>query len=128
MTRGFGVPERVIGKLVGRLHERPAPLLFVFCLCLVALNAGRLEEWGAEGFRLYLTQAIMQTTLFDFGWVLAVVTFFLHHDAKRHGLSYWWVLPSYPLMPTLGLLAYLLVRQRTLKQRALNDTTPGPIP
>ncbi|MFZ9887221.1 MAG: hypothetical protein ACO3JL_06945 [Myxococcota bacterium] len=97
-----------------RVPERAVPLLIVFCAGLIALNAGRLDEWGEEGFRLYLTQAIMQTTLYDFGWVLLVTTWFVHQDAKTHGLRYWWVLPTYPFMPTLGLLAYFIVRQHRL--------------
>lgn len=107
---------RALDPLFSRLHRYPGPLLVLFSLCLVALNVWRLEEWGPEGFRVYLTHAIMQTTLFDFGWVLLIVTWFIHHDARRHGLSYWWILPTYPFMPTLGLLAYLLVRQRALGQ------------
>jgi hypothetical protein len=62
----------------------------------------------------HLTQAILLTTLFDFGWVLLIVTVFLHHDARRHDLSYWWILPTYPFMPTVGLLAYLIHRNHRL--------------
>lgn len=119
---------KLLDPLFEKLPERAGPLLVVFCLCLVALNAWRLEEWGAEGFRVYLTQAIMQTTLFDFAWVLLVVTFFIHHDARRHGLSYWWILPTYPFMPTVGLLAYFIARQKKLRARGEATSTPGPIP
>jgi hypothetical protein len=104
-----------VDRFFARLPDRAAPLLVVFCFCLLALNWGRLDEWGQEGFRVWFTQAIMQTTLFDFGWVLLILTFFIHHDAKRHGLSYWWILPTYPFMPTIGLLAYFIVRQRKLR-------------
>lgn len=106
----------VVTRALQCVPERAPQLLFVFCVGLVALNAGRLGEWGEEGFRLYLTQAIMQTTLYDFGWVLLVTTWFLHQDAKAHGLRYWWVLPTYPFMPTLGLLAYFVVRQAKLRR------------
>lgn len=109
--------ERALGRLLEHLPERALFLLVVFCVCLVALNGWRLEAWGVEGFRVYLTHAIMQTTLFDFAWVLAVVTFFIHHDAKRHGLSYWWILPTYPFMPTVGLLAYFVVREHKRRRR-----------
>ncbi len=115
---------RFLDRLMAKLHQHAGLLLVVFCLCLVALNVWRLEEWGAEGFRVYLTHAIMQTTLFDFGWVLLIVTWFIHHDAKRHDLRYWWILPTYPFMPTLGLLAYLVVRQRALRERGKGDALP----
>jgi hypothetical protein len=93
-----------------RLHLHPWWLLAIFAVGVVAINFGRWDEWGPDGFRLYLTQAIMRTTLFDFGWVLLIVTLFIHHDARRHDLSYWWILPTYPFMPTVGLLAYLIHR------------------
>lgn len=115
---------RALDPLMTRLHHHAGKLLVVFCLCLGVLNVWRLEEWGVEGFRVYLTHAIMQTTLFDFGWVLLLVTWFIHHDAKRHRLRYWWILPTYPFMPTLGLLAYLVVRQRALEARGVSDTLP----
>lgn len=115
---------RALDPVMQRLHHHAGKLLVVFCLCLVALNFGRLDEWGEQGFRVYLTQAIMQTTLFDFGWVLLVVTWFIHHDAKRHGLRYWWILPTYPFMPTIGLLGYLVVRHRALQQRGGTDSLP----
>lgn len=112
----------------GMLEQLPRHavwLLGFFCCCLVVGNWGRLDEWGHEGFTLYLTQAIMQTTLFDFSWVLFVVTYFLHQDARRYGIRYWWVFPSYPFMPTIGLLAYFIVRER--KRRMLDKTsTPAP--
>ena len=111
-----------------RLPRHPSWLLAIFCLCLVALNAWRLDEWGPSGFHLYLTHAIMQTTLFDFAWVLLIVTYFIHHDAKRHGLSYWWILPTYPFMPTIGLLAYFIVRERRLRAHSDRDRTPGRLP
>ena len=59
----------------------------------------------------------MQTTLFDFGWVLAILAVFVDQDARRHGLSWWWILPTFPFMPTIGLLLYVVHRQRTLMRR-----------
>ena len=96
------------------LSKRSGLLLALFCAALVALNVWRLHEWGVDGFRVYLTHAIMQTTLFDFGCVLAIVLVFIHQDARKLGLSYWWILPTFPFMPTIGLLLYFVVRQRTL--------------
>ena len=96
------------------LHRTAPWLLVLFCGCLVALNIWRISDWGVEGFKVYLTQAIMQTTLFDFGWVLAILAVFVDQDARRHGLSWWWILPTFPFMPTIGLLLYVVHRQRTL--------------
>lgn len=92
----------------------PGLLLLLFLGVLLVLNFGRWDEWGADGFRVYLTQAIMQTTLIDFGLVLLIMTWFLHRDARRHGLTYWWVLPTYPFLPGAGLLLYFVVRRRKL--------------
>ncbi len=111
-----------------RLHLRSGRLLAIFAVGVVAINFGRWDEWGPEGFRLYLTQAIMQTTLFDFGWVLLIVTLFIHHDARRHDLSYWWILPTYPFMPTLGLLAYLIHRDHRLDRRSTKTEPPPGLP
>lgn len=94
--------------------EHPEPLLVVFCVCLVALNVWRLHEWGVGGFRVYLTQAIMQTTLFDFAWVLAILAVFIDEDAKKIGIRWTWVLVTFPFMPTLGILIYFVVRKRAL--------------
>lgn len=92
-------------------------LLLLFLASLVGWNIHRLDEWGIEGFRTYLTQAMMQTTLWDFAWVLAFVAWVIHHDAKKHQLTYWWILPTFPFMPTIGILGYLLHRQTVLSQR-----------
>ena len=89
-------------------------LLVVFVVSIILLNWGRWSAWDAEGFALYLTHPVMQTTLFDFAWVLAILTFFIHQDAKRHGLRYWYIFPTFPVMPTIGLLIYLWMRQRKL--------------
>ena len=94
------------------LERKPHYLLVAFFVSLVALNVWRLDQWGADGFRVYLTQAIMQTTLVDFAYVLGVVAFFIRRDAKHLGLSWWWILPTFPFMPTLGILAYFIVRRR----------------
>jgi|GEM_PF-1803560 len=98
--------------LTDRLSAKSGILFWGFTACLVALNVWRLEAWGLDGFRVYLTHAIMQTTLFDFAWVLAILLVFIHQDARRHQLTYWWILPTFPFMPTLGLLAYFWVRHR----------------
>jgi hypothetical protein len=111
-----------------RLHRHAGWLLAIFAVGVVAINFGRWDEWGLEGFRLYLTQAIMQTTLFDFGWVLLIVTLFLRHDARRHELSYWWILPTYPFMPTVGLLAYLIHRNHRLARRSTKTELPSGLP
>ena len=100
------------------LERRPHVLLVAFLVALVSLNAWRLEEWGADGFHTYLTQAIMQTTLFDFACVLAILTVFIARDARANRLTWWWILPTYPFMPTVGLLLYFIVRRRKLLERA----------
>jgi hypothetical protein len=92
-------------------------LLTLFCGSLVALNWDRWDAWGLEGLALYVTHPIMQTTLYDFAWVLAIVTFFVREDARRHGLRYWYIFPTFPVMPAIGLLLYLWVRHRTLTAR-----------
>ncbi len=61
-----------------------------------------------------LTQAIMQTTLFDFACVLAIPLVFIARDAKEHGLAWWWILPMFPFMPTVGLLLYFIVRRQKM--------------
>ena len=98
-------------------------LLPLFILPLLALNWGRWDGWDIEGFRVYLTQPIMQTTLYDFAWVLAFVTLFVREDAQRHGLRYWYIFPTFPVMPALGLLLYLWLRHKKTR-RALR--APGP--
>lgn len=96
-------------------------MLASFALSVAVLNWGRWPAWDAEGFAWYLTHPIMQTTLYDFAWVLGILTVFIHHDARKHGLRYWYILPTYPVMPTIGLLLYLWVRQRKLSRE-------GPVP
>ena len=59
-------------------------LLPCFVASLVVLNWGRWSGWGIDGFALYGTQPIMQTTLYDFAWVLGILTVFIHQDAKKH--------------------------------------------
>ncbi|MCP4504432.1 MAG: hypothetical protein GY822_31355 [Deltaproteobacteria bacterium] len=108
-------------SLTDRLSAQSGTLLVVFCICLALLNFGRLDEWGEAGFRIYFTQAIMQTTLFDFAWVLGILLVFIHQDARRHGLSYAWILPTFPFMPTLGLLLYFWVRHRKMSRTRRND-------
>ncbi len=91
-------------------------LLPFFLASLVVLNWGRWPAWDAEGFALYLTHPIMQTTLYDFAWVLGILTFFIHQDARKHGLRYWYIFPTFPVMPTVGLLLYLWIRHRKLSR------------
>jgi hypothetical protein len=111
----------VLKRFFETLPDHAKWLLPVFCVCLVALNVWRLEDWGPEGFRVWFTHTIMQTTLFDFGWVLLVLSYFIHMDAKKHGLSWWWVVPTYPFMPTIGLLAYFIVRQNKRRASEANE-------
>jgi len=100
------------------LEKHAGRLLGIFLIVLVALNAWRLEQWGADGVHVYFTHPIMQTTLFDFACVLAVLLAFIHRDARAHGLTYWWILPTFPFMPTLGILLYFIVRKEKLSRRA----------
>lgn len=93
-------------------------LLALFAVSLAVLNWGRWTSWDADGFAWYLTHPIMQTTLYDFAWVLAILTYFIHQDARKHGLRYWYIFPTYPLMPTVGLLIYLWMRERKLSSQA----------
>ncbi len=107
------------------VQKRPEALLAVFCACLVVWNVPRLDEWSAAGFEVYLSHAIMQTTLFDFAWVLLIVAVFVDDDARKVGVRWWWILPTFPFMPTLGLLLYFVVRKRALAQpRATAPSTP----
>ena len=96
------------------LERKPHYLLVAFLILLVGLNLGRLEQWGFAGLRVYVTHPIMQTTLVDFACVLGVVVFFIRRDAKQHGLSWWWILPTFPFLPMLGLLVYFIARRRKL--------------
>lgn len=96
-------------------------LLPFFVASIVVLNWGRWSGWDAEGFTLYLTQPIMQTTLYDFAWVLGILTVFIHQDATKHGLRYWYIFPTFPVMPTVGLLLYIWLRHRKL-------STSGTVP
>lgn len=91
-------------------------LLALFVASLAVLNGGRWSSWDAHGFALYLTHPIMQTTLYDFAWVLGIVTLFIHRDARQHGLRYWYIFPTYPVMPAVGLLLYLWMRERKLSR------------
>jgi hypothetical protein len=100
------------------LEKHAGRLLLIFLIILVAVNVWRLEQWGADGFRVYFTHPIMQTTLLDFACVLAVLLVFIHRDARAHGLTYWWILPTFPFMPTIGILLYFMVRKAKLSRRA----------
>ena len=94
------------------LERKPHYLLVAFLVVLVGLNVWRIEQWDMQAIHVYLTQPIMQTTFFDFACVLLVVIFFIRRDAKQYALSWWWILPTFPFMPTLGILAYFIVRRR----------------
>jgi hypothetical protein len=96
-------------------------LLAFFVASLIVLNWGRWPAWDSEGLMLYLTHPMMQTTLYDFAWVLAILTGFIHQDARKHGLRYWYILPTFPFMPTVGLLLYVWMRHRKL-------SAGGPVP
>jgi hypothetical protein len=91
-------------------------LLPGFVASLVVLNWGRWSGWSIEGLKLYVTQPIMQTTLYDFAWVLGILTVFIHQDAKKHHLRYWYIFPTFPVMPTVGLLLYIWLRHRKLSK------------
>jgi len=92
----------------------PQWLITMFVASVVAVNWGRWSGWGTEGWTLYLTQPIMQTTLLDFAWVLGILTVFIHQDAKKHQLRYWYIFPTFPFMPTVGILLYIWMRHRKL--------------
>jgi hypothetical protein len=97
------------------LLEHPEWLLALFVLCIVGWNAGRLAEWGVDGFRVYLSAAIMQTTLFDFAWILIALALFIDEDAKKVGIRWAWILPTFPFMPTVGVLLYFVARKRAVR-------------
>lgn len=96
------------------LERKPHLLLVAFLVVLAAMNVCRLHAWGVDGLLRYFQDPIVQTTWFDFACVLGIVLVFIHRDARKHGLTYWWILPTFPVMPTLGLLAYFIVRRRAL--------------
>jgi hypothetical protein len=104
-------------KIADSAHLQAHWLLPVFIVSLLVLNWQRWPEWGIEGLTLYLTHPIMRTTLYDFAWVLTIVTLFIHQDARKHGLRYWYIFPTFPVMPTVGLLLYIWLRHRTLSKR-----------
>ena len=93
-------------------------LLALFVASLAVLNQGRGSAWNLAGFAQYLTHPIMQTTLYDFAWVLGILTYFIHQDARKHGLRYWYILPTFPVMPAVGLLVYLWMRERKRSRQA----------
>ena len=117
--------KNFLQRAASSVHRHAHWLLPVFVASVVALNWGRWSEWNAEGFVLYLTHPITQTTLYDFAWVLGILTVFIHYDAKKHELRYWYVVLTYPVMPTVGLLVYFWIRQRKLACLGDRDTTPS---
>jgi hypothetical protein len=106
--------KKRLQNVAATMHLHAHWLLPCFVASLFVLNWGRWSQWDFEGFTLYLTQPIMQTTLYDFAWVLAIVTVFIHNDASKHGLRYWYIFPTFPVMPTVGLLLYIWLRHRKL--------------
>jgi hypothetical protein len=115
--------KKCLQHVAGTAHLHAHWLLPCFVASLFVLNWGRWSEWDFEGFTLYLTQPIMQTTLYDFAWVLGIVTVFIHNDASKHGLRYWYIFPTFPVMPTIGLLLYIWLRHRKL---SASGTVPPP--
>ena len=106
------------------IHLYPMQLLFLFVVGLFIINWGRWDGWDASGFRLYFTQPIMQTTLYDFAWILGALTLIIHQDAKRVGATYWWIVPFYPFMPVVGVLLYMINRQVVIRRKG---GTPPPL-
>lgn len=107
-------------RIFERFHLYASHLLVLFCLGLLLLNWGRWDEWGREGFTLYLTQAIMQTTLYDFAFVLFIVLALVRQDARHHGVPYAWIVLFFPFMPTVGLLLYISLRNRAIRHRGMS--------
>lgn len=114
--------KKRLQHIADSVHLHAHWLLPFFIVSLVALNWERWSEWDKDGLVLYLTQPIMQTTLYDFAWVLGILTVFIHQDAKKHQLRYWYVVLTYPVMPTVGLLLYIWTRHRKLS--SLGDVPP----
>jgi hypothetical protein len=106
-------------RLFERFHLYAGQLLAAFLLGLLALNWGRWDEWDGAGFTLYLTQPIMQTTLYDFAFVLFIVLTVIRQDARHHRLAYTWIVAFFPFMPTIGLLMYMALRNRALRNRGV---------
>ena len=102
-------------RVAETVHRQAHWLLPGFVASLVALNWGRWSGWGIEGFTLYLTQPIMQTTLYDFAWVLGVSRCFDLIRTQRGTIwRYWYIFPTFPVMPAAGLLLYMWLRHRKL--------------
>ena len=109
---------------IRNIHLYPVPLLVIFVAGLLMISWGRWDGWDADGFRLYFTQPIMQTTLYDFAWILAALTLLIHQDARRVGVTYWWIIPFYPFMPGVGVLLYVINRQVVIRRKG---GTPPPL-
>lgn len=108
--------KRRLRNVAATAHLHAGWLLPCFVASLFVLNWGRWSGWSVEGFRLYVTQPIVQTTLYGFAWVLGILTVFIHQDAKRHHLRCWYVFPAFPVMPTVGLLLYIWLRHSKLSK------------
>lgn len=98
------------------MEDHGRPLLAIFLAIILPMIWVGRGDWNTAGLRLFLSHSIMQVTLVDFAFILSLVTIWIHRDARRNGLSYWWILPTYPFMPTLGILGYFLYRQAALRR------------
>jgi hypothetical protein len=106
-------------RIFERIHLYATHLLVLFCLGVVLLNWGRWQQWDQQGFKLYLTQPIMVTTLYDFAFVLLIMLVLIRQDAIYHQVRYLWIVLFFPFMPTVGLLLYVSLRNRTLRKRGI---------
>lgn len=106
--------KKQLRNVADTAHLHAHWLLPFFIASLIVLNWGRWSGWGIQSLTLYLTQPMMQTTLYDFAWVLGILTVFIHQDAKKHRLRYWYIFPTFPVMPAVGLLLYVWLRYRKL--------------
>jgi hypothetical protein len=103
-------------QLWREMEDHGGLFLAIFLAIILPMICVGRADWNVAGLRLYLSHSIMQVTLVDFAFVLSFVTVWIHRDARRNGLTYWWILPTYPFMPTVGILAYFLYRQAALRR------------
>ena len=106
--------KKGLQRVAETVHLQAQWLLPCFVASVVVLNWGSWSGWSIGGFALYVTHPIMRTTLYDFAWVLGILTVFIHQDARKHQLRYWYIFPTFPVMPTVGLLLYIWLRHRKL--------------
>ena len=103
-------------QLWREMEDHGGWLLAIFLAVILPMIWVGRADWDVSGLRLYLSHSIMQVTLADFAFVLSFVTVWIHRDAHRNGLAYLWILPTYPFMPTVGILGYFLYRQAALRR------------